>query len=105
MLAAFLCMALNCLSNQWVAKQTRPGPDPDSKPVLSESALLVGRIVSSISVIVVVGGIVCGALALAAGRRRQERDTAFIGGMGVMLNMGIILLSAWFLWTLTAAGR
>lgn len=81
-LAAFVSCSLNCVFSQLAARTARLAP--------------YGWLVDWASLAVVLAGVALGAAALASGWRRSSRDTAAIAAIGLVLNLGILLIVAWY---------
>jgi hypothetical protein len=82
-LAAFLSCTLNCVFNQ----------------LASRAAAALGQfdaVVGWASLLVVLAGIVLGAVSLTGGWRRRSVDTMVIAGIGLVLNGGIVFVVVWY---------
>jgi len=81
--AAFLSCTLNCVFSQLAS---RAGSWLGS----------YGWLVDWSSLAVVLAGVVLGAIGLSGGLRRKSADTATIAAIGLVLNLGILLIVAWY---------
>lgn len=109
LIAAFVCFAANCVSNRLLWQATRP-PAPDAPavaPAERETAVaratLMSQIVSATTSLIVLAGVVLGALGVVLGLRRRQPETALLGLVGLLLNLGIIGLAVWMLVALRSA--
>lgn len=93
LIAAFLCFTANCLSNRLLWLQSG-----------SDVAALASTIVSVLTTLCVVAGVVCGVVGIVLGRRLGQPETSMLGAIGLILNLGILGITAWLLWLLRSAG-
>jgi hypothetical protein len=81
--AAFGSCTLNCVFSQLASRKgSWLGP--------------YGWLVDWTSLAVVVAGVTLGAIELRGGLRRKSADTATIAAIGLVLNLGILLIVAWY---------
>ena len=81
--AAFLSCTLNCVFSQLASRA-------------SSWLESYGWLVDWSSLAVVLAGVVLGAIGLRGGLRRKSADTTTIAGIGLVLNLGILLIVAWY---------
>ena len=82
-LAAFLSCTLNCVYSQ-LASRAGSWLAPH------------GWLIDWSSLAIVLAGVVLGAYGLAGGLRRKSADTATIGAIGLVLNLGILFVVIWY---------
>lgn len=85
---AYLCFTLSCAMNQLFLR--------DAKSTNAQDALRLA--VDSLSMSVVVLGLLLGSYGLVAGIRARSRDTSLISCIGLVLNGGIVFVVVWVLW-------
>ena len=88
-LAAMLCLSMNCVFNQLNPKST------------SADVMFWSRAVGTLSLAVVVAGIVCGLVAAIQSARSRATDTLVMAIAGLVLNVGIIGVTIWVLWIIS----
>lgn len=81
-LAAFLSCSLNCVFSQLAARASQVAS--------------LGGLVDWTSLALVLLGVALGAAGLAGGWRQKSRETAAIAAIGLVLNLGILLVVAWY---------
>jgi len=82
-LAVFLSCSLNCVFSQLASRA-------------ASQLVFLGSLVDWTSLALVLAGVALGAVGLAGAWRRKSRDTAAIAAIGLVLNLGILLLVAWY---------
>jgi anti-sigma-K factor RskA len=65
--------------------------------------LLLNQLVGWGSMAVVVAGIAAAAAALAGGWKEQSRETLLLAVLGLVLNVGIVLVTLWMLYVIRQA--
>lgn len=86
--AAYVCFTFSCVLNQLFLKPT------------SGDASWPRLVVDSVSFSIVLGGIVLGIQGVRGGLRQKSNQTAIIAFIGLLLNLGIVLLVLWGVWVL-----
>ena len=81
--AAFLSCTVNCVFSQLASRA-------------GSQLIAVGWLVDWASLAVVVTGVVLGVIASVGGWRRRSSDTAAIAAIGLVLNLGILFVVAWY---------
>jgi ABC-type transport system involved in multi-copper enzyme maturation permease subunit len=90
--AALLSCTLNCVFSQLAAR-------------FETATATYGWLVDWSSLVVVLAGIVLGAIGLAGGLRKRSPDTAMIATIGLVLNLGIIFVIVWYFAFVRPGGR
>ncbi len=81
--AAFLSCTVNCLFSQLALRA-------------GSQLVGFGWLVDWASLALVLAGVVLGAVALVSAWRRKSSDTAAIAAIGLILNLGILFVIAWY---------
>lgn len=92
LVAAFVCFAANCVSNRILWTHGVTG-----------GAALASSIISFVTATLVLVGVVLGAVGIVLGRRVRSPETTVLAVMGLLLNLGIVAIAAWTIWTLRSA--
>ena len=81
--SAFVCFALNCVVNQLMLKDPKPGREWVWLTVYTLSGLIIGV------------GIISGLLGLYGGIRKKSGDTIGISVIGLVLHGGTLFVAFW----------
>lgn len=82
-LCVFVSCTLNCVFSQLASRA-------------SVARGVAGSVIDWMSLAIVVVGIGLGLAGVAGGLRRRSLDTAVIGGIGLLLNLGIVFVVVWY---------
>jgi len=90
--AAFVCFSANCVGNRILWTQRA-----------EEFAPLLSQVISIATSLIVLVGVGLGIAGIVLGRRGKQPETTVLGVIGLVLNLGIIGVTVWVLWVLSAA--
>lgn len=92
LIAACICFAANCVSNRLLWTQGGGG-----------FAATVSLVVNILTSACLLSGVGLGLAGIILGRRARQGETILLAVIGLCLNLGIIGMSAWFVWVLRSA--